>query len=397
MSLRANIASVLMGLSLLLAPLWALAQDGYTVEVAVADRSPAEQDAAYRIAMRRVLLDNAGDKTLLSRTDVRNALARAKNYVVQFSYRAPAAGEVISATTPVTDRVQNTGEATQIIKVRFDRDRISQVIEGQAQSTATEVSPAVSFRSALAWLVIRDGGNDLLIGGSSGGKVMQRAREIAGGSGIVLLFPAADTADINSLGGSEQLSVEQDVVLNASLRYTTPAIVSADIRRLQPVGWQGNWLRIAGDQLISETFEASTLDELLQMGLTWMAPSRTTSSVAASSLGGSSVANSAANTAATTSFSPAPLASESTIYFSGVESITDYAALLELVRGIEGTRSVYTKEVRDRGIVIAVQPRSALAQVRARLAQVSGLTETARPVFPDGSTPAVDVAFDYFR
>ena len=120
MSLRAVIALALLGFCILVVSLNAAAQDAYTVEVAVADRSPVEQEAAYRIAMQRVLLETAADKTLLNRTDVRTALASAKTYVVQFSYRAPAAGEVISDSTPVTDLVRNSGEATQIMRVRFD-------------------------------------------------------------------------------------------------------------------------------------------------------------------------------------------------------------------------------------------------------------------------------------
>lgn len=380
MSLRAVIAWVLFGLSLLCHSLIATAQDAYTVEVAVADRSPSEQDSAYRIAMQRVLLDNAADKTLLNRSDVRTALASAKTYVVQFNYRSPNAGEVISATMPVTDLVRNTGEATQIMKVRFDSDGITAVIKGIPANAANDSSAApINFRNALVWMLIRDEGRDLLIGGGNGPKVMQRSREIAGGNGIVLSFPAADTQDVQALGG-EAISLSQDVVLNASVRYTAPVVVSADISRRQPVGWQGTWRRIANNQVSSETFEASSLDELLSLGLTWIAP------------------NQSIGVAASTLATPAaPLASESTLWVSGVRSTSDYAAIMKLVGDIDAAQSVYAKELRDQGVIIAVQPRSALSQVRARLSQVAGVRETARPVFSDGSSPAVDAAFDFTR
>jgi len=345
MSLRAIIALALIGITLLGLPLGASAQDAYTVEVAVADRSPVEQDAAYRIAMRRVLLDNAGDKTLLNRTDVRQGLAAAKTYVVQFSYRAPTSGEVIAENTPVTDKVRNTGEATQIMKVRFDRERIRDLIKGKPESEQATTAAAPQFQSALVWMLIKDGNRDLIIGGANGAKVMQRSREIAGGLGIVLSFPAADTVDIDALGGEGALSLDQESVLNASLRYTAPAILSANISRKQPVGWQGVWERIANDQVQVQNFEAGSLDELLRLGLTWMAPQQS----------GNAVASQIASPSA-------PLASESSIWFSGVQSI-------------------------------AVQPRSALSQVRTSLSQVNGLRETARPVLPDGTSPSVDAAF----
>ena len=379
MSLRAVIALAVVGLCLLCASISASAQDAYTVEVAVADRSPAEQDAAYRIAMQRVLLDNAADKTLLNRTDVRTALASAKTYVVQFNYRRPDTDEVIPATMPVTDLVRNTGEATQIMKVRFDRESITSVIKGVPQSADNNAPAPVNFRNALVWMLIRDNGRDLLIGGGAGANVMQRSREIAGGNGIVLSFPAADEIDIQALGG-DAIGLSQEAVLSASVRYTAPVVVSADISRRRPVGWQGQWQRIANNQVETESFEASSLDELLNLGLTWMAPGQS-SNVVASTLAAPA----------------APLASESTIWFSGVRTTADYAQLMQLVNGIDSLQSVYAKELRDQGVMIAVQPRSALSQVRTRLAQVASLRETARPVFSDGSSPAVDAAFDFAR
>lgn len=383
MSLRALIGLALLLLGPFTLPSLANAQAAYTVEVAVADRSPAEQEAANRIAMRQVLLDNAGDKTLLNRTDVRNALADAKTYVVQFSYRAPLQGEVIPATMAVTDLVRTSGEATHIMKVRFDRDRITEVIkgrpQGRPQSSASASSQAVQFQSALVWMVIRDNGTDLLMSGGNGTKVMQRSREIAGGKGVVLSFPAGDATDVAALGG-EPYTLTPDVVLPASLRYVAPAIITADIRRKQPVGWMGDWQRLVDDQVATESFEANTLDELLSLGLSWMAPQQS-SDVVASAIASPS----------------APLASESTIWFNGVQSTQDYAQLMKTMSDIGGVRSVYAKELREQGIVIAIQPSIALGQVRARLAQMSRLRETAAPVFNDRSRLSVDAAYEFAR
>jgi len=378
----AKCRSALAAAVLLLGGLWVpggvQAQEAFTAEVAVADRSPSEQEAAYRLALQTVLVNNAADKTLLSRNDVRKALAAAKTFVVQFSYRAPQPGSVIGAETPVTDRVRNTGEATQILKVRFDRDRVREVIEGQKNDTAAAGTVA-KFRSILVWFAIRDGDKDLLIGGANGAKVMQRAREIAGGNGIVLFFPAADAADRQALGG-ETLNLSQQAVLGASLRYASPAILSAAITRKQPVGWQGNWQRFVDDQVDSATFEADTLDELLRLGLMWMAPQQASNALAAQ------LAQPAA-----------PLASESTIWVSGVRSTAQYAAVMKSVSTVPGVSSAYAKELRNEGLIIAVQPRSALGSVRARLAQTNGLRETAAPVFADGSSPRADAAFTVVR
>jgi len=210
-------------------------------------------------------------------------------------------------------------------------------------------------------MVIRDQGQDLLIGGANGLKVMQRSREIAGGSGIVLSFPAADARDVQALGG-DNLALNKDLVLNASIRYIASVVVTAN------------------DQVETEEFEASSLDELLTLGLNWINPGQS-GTEAASSLAAPSQ----------------PLASESTLWVSGIRTAAEYAQLMQLVGDIDSLQSVYAKELRDQGVIIAVQPRSALSQVRTRLAQVAGLRETARPVFADGSSPVVDAAYDFIR
>ncbi len=66
--------------------------DAYSVEVAVADRGAGEQQAAYAAALRRVLLNNSGDKTLLNRDEVRAGLRQAQTspWVRGPSHRAPS-------------------------------------------------------------------------------------------------------------------------------------------------------------------------------------------------------------------------------------------------------------------------------------------------------------------
>ncbi len=58
-------------------------------------REVEEQQQAYQVAFRRVLLNNSGDKTLLNRDDIRDGLKRAEQYVSGFSYRTPPPGTVI--------------------------------------------------------------------------------------------------------------------------------------------------------------------------------------------------------------------------------------------------------------------------------------------------------------
>jgi hypothetical protein len=161
--------------------------DAYSVEVAVADRSVDEQNAAYLVAFRRVLLNNSGDKTLLNRDEIRKGLSSAKNFVIAFTYRTPSPGTVISSDTPITQLVSKSGEATQLMMVMFDRTLVRRLIDTTAGAVVEADLPvpiASQSKSALVWLLIQDAGRDIRISDSEALNVQARALEIAGAKGM---------------------------------------------------------------------------------------------------------------------------------------------------------------------------------------------------------------------
>jgi len=111
--------------------------DAYTIEVAVSERAEEEQQDAYAAGLRRVLLNNSGDKTILNRDLIRQALEQAENYVQSFSFRRPPPGTIITSETPITRTVQQTGQATQLMLVSFDRALVTELIRTSAPSNAS--------------------------------------------------------------------------------------------------------------------------------------------------------------------------------------------------------------------------------------------------------------------
>ena len=117
-------------------PARGVSADPWSREVAVADRGPEERRAAQSLAMREVLLANSGDKTLLNRDDVRAGLADAERYVERFEYRTPPPGTIIPTGTPLTDAVRESGEATQLMRVAFDRGLLGTLIAARRRRGA---------------------------------------------------------------------------------------------------------------------------------------------------------------------------------------------------------------------------------------------------------------------
>lgn len=360
--------------------------DAYSAEVAVADRSAGEQQAAYTTALRRVLLDNSGDKTLLNRDEIRAGLGLAEGYVKGFSYRTPPPGTVISSDTPITDLVRQTGQATQLMLVSFDRQLIKELIDSsapkQASTTTEQAQPVVAFRtnSALVWLLIQDDGRDILISDPAAVNVQSRAREIAGASGISLIFPTGDDEDRQAMNLDDLQQQNVERLQAASVRYDRDVILIGSLSRNAASGWRGRWLRLLGEEQQQSEFETASLDEALQEGL----------SALASLAGGDDSYQYGGDALSDT---------EALLWVGSIDSTADYADVMNFLESQPSVSTVYPKEVSDTAMVFAVLPRSALSEIEAALLDLSWLRRTSPPTTAvSGSLSRnADLALEYAR
>ena len=387
---RALLMTVLVSI---LAPSAANAQnDAFSVEVAVSERSDTEQQEAYAVGLRRVLLSNSGDKTILNRDAIRQALKQAENYVKSFSYRRPPPGTVLASDTPITRTVQQSGQATQLMLVSFDRDLVSQLIsdsapvassaEAEEEELELASASAVDTNSALVWLLIRDQGRDIRISDPVASNVQKRAREIAGAAGISLVYPAGDEED-------EQIMPTEDIAAQSfspvslediSARYAQDTILVGYLTRNGVRGWIGQWTRINGEQQQQAEFETSSLDQALKEGL--------------------GVLNSVAEIDETYRYGgSASSDTEGLVWVGSVNSTQDYARTMRFLESIESVSTVYPKEVQTTSMVFSVVPRSALVDIQSVLIDVSWLRRAAPPLGDndDSLMSSADLNLEYVR
>lgn len=338
--------------------------DAYSVEVAVANRSPSEQQAAYLAAIRRVLLNNSGDKTLLNRDKIREGLNNAEQYVTGFTYRTPLPGTVISTDIPITQEVRDTGEATQLMMVTFDRSLIRELIVSSSETNQEEPAPVPVARqsnSALVWLLIQDTGRDILISDPEAINVQARARELAGALGVSLVFPVGDEADRNAVSVNDLLQMNVENVRLGSDRYEQRTILLGGLRRDDnrgSRGWIGQWIKLEGDQQSQADFNSSTLDEALQEGMSVLVDESVTDS--AYRYGG-----------------PATADTEGLVWIDSVRSLGDYASVIEFLEAVPNVGTVYPKEVGDTTMVFAILPRSALRDIEIATESQNWIRRTA--------------------
>jgi len=356
--------------------------DAYSVEVAVADRGSAEQQDAYQAAFRRVLINNSGDKTLLNRDAIRTGLKEAESYVASFSYRTPPPGTVISNDTPITELVRDTGQATQLMRVSFDRALVRALIDDSAGSQTTQDSEPVVRRSdtALVWLLIQDAGRDIMISDTAAANVRSRAREIAGAAGISLVFPAGDATDQAAVTAEQLITQDIPGVMDASTRYELDTVLVGTLTRDGARGWQGQWSRLSGQDQQQASIETASLDEALQQGLAILSSDgRLDDSYR---YGGAAVSD-----------------TEGLVWVGSVNSLSAYSALMNFMASVPTVGTVYPKEISDTSIVFAVLPRSALRDIENAATTLNWLSRTAPPRSESyGSLPGnADLALEVGR
>jgi len=360
--------------------------DAYSVEVAVADRSAEEQQSAYSAALRRVLIENSGDKTLLNRDEVRAGLTQAETFVKGFSYRTPPPGTVISSDTPITDLVRQSGQATQLMMVSFDRQMVRQLIDNSAgQRTARKTEQdqqVVALRkdSALVWLLIQDDGRDIMISDPAAVNVQSRARELAGASGVSLVFPTGDDEDRQAVSVDDLLQQNIERIQTASVRYDRDVILIGSLSRNGSSGWRGQWLRVLGDELQQRETETVSLDAALQEGV----------SVLTSLVGGDDSYQYGGDALSDT---------EALLWVGSIDSTADYADVMNFLESQPSVSTVYPKEISDTAMVFAILPRSALSEIEAALFDQSWLRRTTAPATTvSGSLSRnADLALEYGR
>lgn len=381
---------VLLGLWLCSATVFAQSNP-FSDEVAVVDRSDSEQQAAFIVAMRRVLLKNSGDKTLLNRDDIRAGLANAGDYVEQVQYRTPDAGQVIGRDVSVTENVRLSGQATQLMLVSFNQALIRELIAKKSSNRKPAKSeenptPFANVRQAMVWLLIDDGGKDVLVGRSNAENIIRRSNEIAGGLGLTLTFPQMDSADTASISAEDIRGNKFENILMASERYGGEIILFADLTRARTGGWAGRWVRLTpAGQNEESSVSSSSLDALLQSGLGWLRSNSSPVGAATPDYAQGNVSG--------------PSQSESLIWVSSINNLASYADVLKFLSSVESVSLVSVKELSVDGFVFTISPRTSVSDVAAAAAGIDWLRQTGSPMSTSRSTLSgqVELSLDYLR
>lgn len=217
----------------------AKAQGAYEAEVSVNSQAEADRAAALARALGAVLAKLSGDRAVLSRPGVVQAVRSAGNYVASYDYRQ--------------DQRLSTGGAPSFKTVLVARFRQNEV-DGLVAALGLPLWPQPRPKPVL-WLAIDDGSGPRLVAvpqANAARSALDRAIE----RGYRLGLPNGSAAEQALVGAIWRQDTA--AVAHASARYSPPMQLIGKLYRAGS-GWSADWVFVDGGKVLS-SWSASDSD-----------------------------------------------------------------------------------------------------------------------------------------
>ncbi len=284
-------------------------EDLHAVEVAVTDQSPDARSRAFQLALAEVIVRLTGDARAPSAPELAPLMKAPQRFVAEFAY------VTLNSEPGVPPLLTTPNQAPALrLAVRFEGPALQTALRNAGRAVLGRERPLT-----LIWLVLDEGAERNLVGAEDADGFVAAGAKL----GLPLAFPALDAADRAALQPADVAAQDEVKIGAASARLAANGLAAeawlgALVWRAPRV-WQGRFtLSIALDGSV-EKFDAKapTLD-----GLGLLAMERVAATLAARyAVGGSEL-----------------LAIDLAV--EGVDSVTAYAGVTELLEGMSIVRRV---------------------------------------------------------
>lgn len=312
--------------------------------------SARERQRAFRDALGQVLIKNTGSTEVINHPVIRRALNNADDYVDTWSYRSVPA-------TPGGD-----GEEPGIeINVTFFEPEVLSLLDNAEIPLWPRNRPYT-----LVWVAVQEELGDRQLVGSSSSEfrdVMDTLQAEAARRGLPLLLPVLDFEDRRAIGVEDVWDMNREKLLAASGRYQSESILA--IRLVKTLGGEviGKSSYLFRDQVMAlESFEDSE-EEFLRDSIDLAA--RELSAYYAVLLSGTD-SNMEVN-----------------LTVNGIDSVEDYAGLLDYVGQLTDVNDIHIDSVDQETVKLKLSTGGQLRQLVETIALNRNMTPTGELVRND--------------
>ncbi len=240
----------------------------YEAAIPVTGQGEGERRHALLQAFARVLVRVSGDPGAPAMDALQGALAKPMGYVQQYRYRplAPAAGEEKrgnrSGSTTGNEAEGDAPAFRQELWVSFDPRAVNTLLTEAGLPVWGRARPAT-----LLWLAVNDWGQRFLVGGDVARHLQAQLNVAARRRGLPLFFPLLDLQDQSALQFSDVWGNFQDILLAASRRYQSAAVLTGRLYHRQDGTWEGRWTLYLDGKPASWDTAGTGLEEILNTGV----------------------------------------------------------------------------------------------------------------------------------
>ena len=291
------------------------------VVVPVKDRSDAEFSRSASMALAQVLVKLTGNRRIGKNAGVGALLSKASNLLLRFGY------------------AQEADSGQLMLNTEFDEQAVAKELKTLGVPIWAKERP-----DTIAWLIVDEDTNRLLIGGDEPGRLGEVLLARAEARGIPLLLPIMDVEESQHLIYASDWDSLASTSLALSGRYGTPSILVGYLRQSVPGFWDVRWKIQVGEESFTWRAEGDIVDLVIEDGVDTL---------------GDALARRFAD--------PMMLAvaDKFDLTVLGVQSVIDYARVLKYLESLDAVTDLYVRSIDNQHLrfeVTAQGGRRALAQ-----------------------------------
>ena len=293
----------------------------YEAETIVSSQSSDSRLAAIRACLAMVLVKLTGVRQVSGETELEPILDQAENFVRQYSYRELEM-EMPASLGPATARGWR-------LAVKFDEDNLNSSLRALGIPVWGRERPSI-----LVWLALERSNRRVFAEPGNDPELLAIVKKVAQRRGVSILFPLHDLDDQAQIQPGDVWLDFQEQILTASARYNADVVLTASISSPIPGIWEGRWRRYGGN---GAEYEWATETDLLEVALE-------------EGFDGF-VDTLAYEFARSGSYT---LVGDIEITVGAVNSIAQYARLLNYLESLSSVSSIHVKEVRTGEVLLAL-------------------------------------------
>ncbi len=301
-----------------LSPLSALAikvSGLYEAETIVSSQSNDSRLAALRVCLGAALVKLTGVRQVSGEAALEPILEQAEKFVQQYHYQELSTAQA--------------GAPKWRMVVKFDEENLNNSLRALGIPVWDKERPSILF-----WIALEQSNRRLFAHDLNASELLETVTEAAQRRGVSVLFPLHDLDDQTHIQPGDVWLGFQEQIIAASARYRADVVLTASISSPAPGIWESRWRSYGGDSAGHEwRTEADRLDFALEEGFDVFVDTLAYEFVRSGSH---------------------TLVGEIEITVSAVNTVEQYARLLDYLESLSSVSSINVKEVRSGEVALAL-------------------------------------------